>query len=257
LRQWRNDLIKAGLVSASVNKIAKSAMAAFNLTARLDARIAANAQAWHVGLEMLPNSVVSRDAVLTETQVKAIVSAAREVNAAFGLFVQAHAETGSRSSQLARCVVADLTGDKLMVPASRKGRNGGRGGHVGVPLTAGLAERLKAAAVGRAPEARLFVQADGESWREGDHKRPFAAAARLAGLPEATIYALRHSSIARLLLRGLPIRLVAEIHDTSTSIIEKHYGRFVARHGDDMLRAALLDTSPVEPPNNVTPLRHQ
>jgi integrase len=155
------------------------------------------------------------------------------------LFVQAHAETGSRSSQLARCVVADLVGDKLMVPASHKGRNDGKGGHVGVPLTAGLAARLRNAAAGRAPGEALFLQRDGQPWRDGDHKRPFAKAAAAADVDDATICSLRHSSIARMLLRGLPIRLVAELHNTSTPIIEAHYGRFIARHGDDLVRAAL------------------
>jgi hypothetical protein len=257
LRDWRDGLIKRGdLTPASINKIAKSAMAAFTLAARLDPRVGANAMVWKVGLEMLPNSVKSRDAVITDAQVTAIVAAAYDVSPEFGLFVQAHAETGSRSSQLARCLVADLNGDKLMVPASRKGRNGGRGGHVGVPLTTGLATALKRAAARRAPDAPLFRQGDGSRWQDGDHKRPFAKAARAAGLPDdATIYALRHSSIARMLIAGLPIRLVAELHDTSAAIIEKHYGRFIARHSDDLVRRALIDTSPAKSPSNIVALR--
>jgi hypothetical protein len=157
LRAWRDALTKTDLTAASVNKVAKSARAAFALAGKLDGRVAANVQAWTVGLEMLPNSVKSRDAVLTDAQVTAIVAAAYGMDERFGLFVQAHAETGSRSSQLARCLVADLIGDKLIVPASRKGRNGGHGGHVGVPLTAGLAARLRDAAHGRQHDARLFV----------------------------------------------------------------------------------------------------
>jgi integrase len=256
LRQWRDALTKTDLTAASVNKIAKSARAAFVLAGKLDPRVAANVQAWTVGLEMLPNSVKSRDAVLPDAQVTAVVAAAYAIDERFGLFVQAHAETGSRSSQLARCLVADLLAgeNKLMVPASRKGRNGGHGGHVGVPLTAGLAARLRQAAAGRAAGEPLFLQSDGQPWREGDHKRPFAKAATIAGIEDATIYALRHSSIARLLLRGLPIRIVAELHNTSTPIIEQHYGRFVVKHGDDLVRAALIDTSPAPVADNVVRL---
>lgn len=65
--------------------------------------------------------------------------ASYDISEQFGLYVQVHAEVGSRSSQLARCLVSDLHGDMLMVPASRKGHNGGRGGQVGVPLTPNLA----------------------------------------------------------------------------------------------------------------------
>jgi site-specific recombinase XerD len=247
LRHWRDALIRADFTPASVNKICKSAMASFVLAARLDPRIHANSPAWKIGFELLPNSVVSRDAVLSDAEVLSVVAAAYNVGEPFGLFVQAHAEIGSRSSQLTRCTVADLLSDKLLVPASRKGRNGGRGGHVGVPLTPALATRLREAARGRALDAPLFTREDGERWQEGDQRRPFAKAADMAGLPEgSTIYALRHSSIARLLLRGLPIRLVAELHDTSAVITEQHYGRFIARHGDDLVRAALLDTSPAK-----------
>jgi hypothetical protein len=118
----------------------------------------------------------------------------------------------------------------------------------------GLAARLRNAAAGRAPSEALFLQSDGQPWRDGDHKRPYAKAAAAAGVGDATIYSLRHSSIARMLLRGLPIRLVAELHNTSTPIIEAHYGRFIARHGDDLIRAALIDTSPAPSADNIVPL---
>jgi hypothetical protein len=256
LRHWRDGLIRTDMAPATVNRVMKAARAAFALAARLDPRAAANAQAWRVGLETLPNAVKARDAVLSETQVKAIVVAAYDLDGAFGLFVQAHAETGSRSSQLGRCLVADLLGDRLAIPASKKGRNGGRGGHVVIPLTQGLAARLRKVSAGRGSDAPLLLKEDGQPWLAGDHKRLFAKAGRATGLPEgSSIYSLRHSSIARMLLRGLPIRLVASLHDTSTPIIEQHYGRFVARLGDDLVRAALIDTTPVESADNVNVAR--
>jgi hypothetical protein len=58
-----------------------------------------------------------------------------------------------------------------------------------------------------------------------------------------------------MLPRGLPIRLVVELHNPSMPIIEAHYGRFIARHGDDLVRAALIDTSPVRSGNNVVSLQ--
>jgi hypothetical protein len=201
LRHWRDALIRTDMAPATVNRVMKAARAAFALAERLDARVAANAMAWRVGLEMLPNSVVARDAVLSDQQVLAVVRASYSISEQFGLFVQCHAECGSRSSQLARCLVGDLIGDKLMIPASRKGRNGGRGGHVGIPLIPALTARLRKAAVGRAPDAPLLTSETGEAWRDGEHKRRFEKAARMAGLPEgSTVYSLRHSSIARMLL---------------------------------------------------------
>jgi predicted NAD-dependent protein-ADP-ribosyltransferase YbiA (DUF1768 family) len=78
-------------------------------------------------------------------------------------------------------------------------------------------------------------------------------AAKAAKLPAGTtIYALRHSSIARALLRGVPIKIVADWHDTSTAIIEKHYARFIKFHYDEIVRAALLDTAPTASANVVS-----
>src|SRR5262249_56959209 len=64
LRGWRDALIKDGMLAASVNRALKPAHAAFNLAAKLDPRVAANAQAWKVGLEALPNTVKAPQAVL-------------------------------------------------------------------------------------------------------------------------------------------------------------------------------------------------
>jgi hypothetical protein len=258
LRGWRDALIKGGMLPATVNRVLKPAHAAFNLSAKLDPRVAANREAWRTGLEMLPGTVTARDAVLTDKQVMAVVAAAYDISEPFGLYVQVHAEVGARSSQLARCTVGDLHRDKLMVPASRKGRGGGRGGHVGVPLTPSLAARLHKAAAGRPASAPLLIRADGAAWRPeiADHRDLFERTARAAKLPAGTtLYALRHSSIARALLRGTPIKVVADWHDTSTAIIERHYGRFLKHHYDDLVRAALLDTTPASPADKVVALR--
>ena len=58
---------------------------------------------------------------------------------------------------------------------------------------------------------------------------------------EVTMYCLRHSSIVRMLLRNVPIRLVASLHNTSVAMIEKHYSRYITEHSiDDITRAGLL-----------------
>jgi predicted transcriptional regulator len=55
-----------------------------------------------------------------------------------------------------------------------------------------------------------------------------------------TLYALRHSSIVRALLKNIPIKVVAASHDTSVAAIEKHYSKFILEHSDDISRRALL-----------------
>jgi hypothetical protein len=158
---------------------------------------------------------------------------------------------------LARCVVADLERDRVMVPSSFKGRGNRKADRVPVPVTQGLAGKLKAAAAGRPADALLLRRANGTAWHPklADHRHAFERAARAAKLPPGTtMYSLRHSSIARALLRSLPIKVVADLHNTSIGQIEAHYGRFIRHHYDDLVRGALLDTTPA-PPAAVVPLR--
>jgi hypothetical protein len=54
------------------------------------------------------------------------------------------------------------------------------------------------------------------------------------------MYALRHSSIVRMLLANIPIRLVASLHNTSVAMIEKHYSRYIVEYSDEISRKALL-----------------
>jgi len=55
------------------------------------------------------------------------------------------------------------------------------------------------------------------------------------------MYSLRHSSIVRMLLQNIPIRIVASLHNTSVAMIEKHYSRCITEHSiDDISRRALL-----------------
>jgi integrase len=238
--------------------VLKPARAAFALAATLDPRVAANAHAWCTGLAEIPGAVTARDAVLTDAQVQAVVAASYGISEQFGTYVQVHAEVGARSSQLARLTVHDLQGDRLMVPGSKKGRGGGKPDRTPIPLTPSLAARLKAVAAGRPANAPLLRRPDTAAWRprNADHRLPFQQAVRAAGLPEGTsIYSLRHSSIARALLRNCPIKIVADWHDTSVGQIERHYGRHIKHHADELMRAVLLDTNPPTPPVNVVPLR--
>jgi hypothetical protein len=68
-----------------------------------------------------------------------------------------------------------------------------------------------------------------------------------AGLAKGTVpYALRHSSIVRGLRAGLPVRLVAALHDTSSEMIERHYARFIVDATDELAARAVvpLTTAP-------------
>jgi hypothetical protein len=57
-----------------------------------------------------------------------------------------------------------------------------------------------------------------------------------------------------MLLRNVPIRLVATLHNTSAAMIERHYSRHITEHCiDDITRAGLL-SEPTPAADNVVAL---
>jgi hypothetical protein len=143
--------------------------------------------------------------------------------------------------------VTDLQVDRLMMPTSRKGKARKTIRHYPVPIPAGLAAVLAAEAQDRPGGDPLLRHPDGGAWGHSDagsrQRRLFRDAVITAGLdPERiTPYALRHASIVRQLRRNVPIRLTASAHDTSVAMIERTYSAYIAYHGDEIVRAALLD----------------
>lgn len=96
--------------------------------------------------------------------------------------------------------------------------------------------QMRQQSAGRSANAPLFHK----MWGLATLLRPVVE--RLGLGPEVTPYALRHSSIVRQLLKGVPTRVVAAHHDTSVAMIEKNYSRYIIGDPSDALtRATLLD----------------
>ncbi|MCA1412687.1 tyrosine-type recombinase/integrase [Bradyrhizobium sp. NBAIM20] len=252
LRNWRDGLLTKGLQPSSVVRYCKSLRAALNLAASRDKRIQ-NAGAWEAGLESLPDATVARNVILGDRDVSRFVAAGYRVDAHLGLFVDVLAVTGARPSQAARLLVEDLHGGakpRLTMPRSAKGGSKNRAKRkaerISVPITPALATKLKEAAKGRAADAPLLLQNNGQPWSgSDDYREDVARIVKVLNLDSrATMYALRHSSIVRALLRGLPIRLVAASHDTSSAEIERTYSKHITDHSDEIARAALLHHAP-------------
>ena len=151
-----------------------------------------------------------------------------------------------------------------MMPKSGKG--GGRNRsqkkleRYSVPITVALSRKLKAAAKGRAGDAPLLLCAAGRPWRANpsrDYREPVREVLSTIGEdPDTvTLYALRHSSIVRMLLKNIPIRLIAALHNTSVGQIERNYSKNITEtHSDDLTRTGLL-SEPAPAADNVIPLR--
>jgi integrase len=257
LRAWRDGLTEK-LAPATVNRTTNALKAALNLAAEHDERITSR-RAWETGLASIHDAEESRNVILPEAGIRVIVAKAGEQSAEFEVLTETAAVTGARVSQLARLEVQDLqdarSDPRLMMPSSRKGRGQKKISRRPVPIPASLAAKLRRIAEGKAPTAALLTKPSGEPWKKSDHSRPFARAARAAGLKpdEVTIYALRHSSIVRQLLAGVPVRVVAVNHDTSVAMIERTYSRYIGDHADALARRALLDIADT-PAGNVVPI---
>ena len=256
LSRLRDGLAKR-VKRSSVNRYLKPFTAALNLAAKHDKRIA-NRDAWKDGLEAFRDTHNPDNVVLTDEEVRAVVVAAYEIDDALGLLVETLALTGARVSQAARLLVGDVIVNKdglpaLNMPSARKGKGEKKISRFPVPITSALAMRVRAASAGRGASEPLLLRSNGNAWQpdKGDYSDPFAAAVERAGLdPErVTSYALRHTSITRKLLHGVYIRLVAATHDTSVAQIEKTYSAHIASHGDELMRAALLDLDPPKESN--------
>jgi site-specific recombinase XerD len=239
LRDWRAGLVKKGLKPASADRIGRSFKAALALAARTDKRIA-NSSAWKNGLRKLADSEVARNVILRDQTVAALVSGSYDEDRDFGVLIDVLAETGARESQVFKLTLHDLqdhhpTAPRLMMPTSRKGKNR-KVEYRPLPISPRLAKVLRQHAKGCAAHEPLFDK----MWNLATRFRPVVEHVGLG--PEVTPYALRHSSIVRQLLKGVPTRVVAAHHDTSVAMIEKHYSRHIIGDPSEALtRATLMD----------------
>jgi integrase len=220
LRNWRDGLAKT-LAAATVNRTATGLKAALNRAAEHDERIT-NRRAWETGLASILDAEQSRNVILSEDTVRRISAEAYRISAEFGLLIEGAAVSGARVSQLAQMEVQDLQADRaaprLMMPTSRKGKGRKTVQRRPVPITVALAAKLRVVAAERPATAPLLLKPSGAPWKKSDHSRLFTRAAKAAGQDpgQVTIYALRHTSIVRQILAGVPIRVVAVNHDTSS-----------------------------------------
>lgn len=242
LEAWR-DGIKAA--PATVNRTIRILKTALTAAADRYPERGIVTNAWRVGLKQKKHKHKANNTVLGDNQVRDLVAAAYRVDQAFGLFVEVGAVTGARPSQIERLEVGDLQDGKaprLMMPTSDKG-TGEKASHIMVPITASLAAKLRS---NRGPSEPLLLRSKGDAWSSysADYRLPFAQAVAKAKLDSigkrVTFYALRHSSIVRRIMLGVPLREIAAIHDTSVVMIERHYSKHIDQYGDSV-RVGLLD----------------
>ena len=157
------------------------------------------------------------------------------------------AVTGARYSQVVKLRVNDLQlvpgRNRLMVPASAKGRGAKAGRPIPVPISDDVAACLRPLTYGRLGHQSLLSQRNGVPWGNQTSRTlaRWRQALAAAGLPTTLIpYALRHTSVVRMLSLNVPIRFVAAVHDTSIAMLEAHYAKFITNEVEDRVRAAAI-----------------
>ena len=255
LKKWRDGLAKT-LSNGSINRVVNPFKAALNLAADTDERII-DRRAWEIGLAAIPDATESRNVILPAKAIQRIVAECYSTSEEFGLLIEVAATTGARIGQIAQLEPADVqhnrTDPRLMMPSSKKGKGKKWVTRQPVPVPESLAARLRQIVRQRPKGALLLLKPSGGRWAKSDHSRLFRRAVKRAGLDpkEVTVYALRHSNIVRQLLAGVPIRIVATTHDTSTAMIEQTYSKHITDHSDSLVRPALLDLSELPAAANV------
>jgi hypothetical protein len=151
-------------------------------------------------------------------------------------------------------IARDMTAPRLMMPKSGKGGTRHPGQRklerYSVSISPELARLLKAAAKGRPSNAPLLLRSNGEPWSEidpaGQYRNDVRRVVASIGLdPDVYgLYAFRHTSITRMLLKGTHTAIVAKAHDTSEAMIRKHYAASILDYTDEMTRKTLPTFGP-------------
>jgi integrase len=201
--------------------------------------------------------------ILPDTDVRGILATAAEIdregtwNGDLSRLMLVLAATGARFSQVIRLTVSDVQAEqsRIMMPVSHKGRGEKAATHTAVRVGADVISALKPILAGRKGSERLLLR---PRWRQirpakweligrapwqsaSELVRPWTKIVAKAELASDLVpYALRHSSIVRGLRAGLPIRLVAALHDTSSTMIEKHYAAYIIDAMDELAARAVV-----------------
>lgn len=202
-----------------------------------------------------PVDIARENQILDNETIRQVVKHSYEIDDDFGLLVLVLAATGARFCQLKRMKVRDVQTlfGRLMVPKSRKGRNK-VAGYTPVRIGPDVMGPLKAAIAGRRADDAVFcrwrhVQTGPATWQRDSRGpwrtpsemiRPWGRVCEKLELSGIVPYSLRHSSIVRGIAAGLPIRLVAALHDTSVAMIEKHYSRWIVDGLEDLAATAIV-----------------
>jgi integrase len=286
LANWRERVAGSGLATATVMRVSSDLKAALNAAHRRSEKglpptfplIVKDGLAVPSGERQPHGTPLARaDQILSIGDVRRLVSASRDIDSEqnwsgdLARLIIVLAATGARFSQAAALKVGDVQVPerRIMVPVSSKGRGAKPVTHTPVAVTADVIDALLPVLIGRKAGEPLLErwrhrQVKGAEWvreRRGpwlsasEITRPWAEIVARAGLAKSLVpYCLRHSSIVRGLRANLPVRHVASLHDTSASMVERHYSAFIVSALDELAASVAVSVANELPEANVVPL---
>jgi integrase len=244
-RQTGDDPEATRRRQATANRVLTILKAALNYA--LKARRIANDDAWrHV--QRFGEVDAARPRYLSDDEARRLVNAC---DTEFRPMVQAALLTGMRYGELAALRVSDLNRDSgtLQVRASKSGKSR----HV--HLTDEGRNFFAQLAAGKPGNVLLLTRLDGKAWGKSHQHRPIAdACTRGSIVPAASFHTLRHTYASRLVMKGVPLFVVAtQLGHGDTRMIERHYGHLAPSYVAETVRAAFGTLGIIEP-SNVVPL---
>jgi len=214
---------------ASCNRVLAILKAALNL-AYHNGR-APIADAWQQ-VKNYHNVAVARLRYLSDDESRRLINAC---NSDFRDLVTAALLTGCRYSELARLVVEDFHPDAgtIHIRTSKSGKPR----HV--VLTAEGANLFARLCLGRGAHELLLTQSNGQPWRASSYTKRLPAACKAARIEHANFHSLRHTYASRLVMRGVPLPVVAaQLGHSSINMVEKHYGHLAPSYVAQTVRQA-------------------
>ncbi|MGH7040205.1 MAG: tyrosine-type recombinase/integrase [Stellaceae bacterium] len=159
--------------------------------------------------------------------------------------------TGCRYGELAAMTAEDFNPDAGTVRVRRS--KSGKPRHV--VLAQEGRDFLAALAAPLPGSGRLFVRGNGKPWARSEQQRPLTLAIAAARIdPPANFHALRHTYASRLVMKGVPLAVVAaQLGHADTRMVERHYGHLAPSYVADTVRAAFGPLGLVVP-SNVVPI---
>lgn len=237
IEKWLAGLVRADpedpdarrQAQGTANRILSILKAALNEAFSDDANGLPSDTAWR-RVKPFRNVGGARQEHFEASQVRLLVAKAATFDRCFANLLEVAYLTGARLGELAGANVRDFDADNGTL------RVNGKTGPRSVTMTSETVATLRRITRDRLPAAPLLPRADGERWRNTQH-RPMQRALALAELPlAASFYTLRHSYISRAIEGGMPLSLIAENCGTSLSMIQKNYAKVLARTRRDTIQ---------------------